>query len=234
MGQNFAGTLLNLAIITFFQYLRPKARTIHAVNFQDPVLHLRRTVHGGINRQIASLGMPSHIEIPGQPLGDHVQIFYGEFLARHRGEKGHVKIFLPPHDGLVRAPVGHIHGAVLQQESHGGKLGLKVRLVPNNVDITVQLHIAEAHTFPHGLKQRPVLFFIALVPIKLFIVRVLIKLLQGHRFFICRRRRHQAVEFQIGKLAEHQAVHIVHGLVLQAYSGVFFQIINDCSLHGSS
>ena len=113
-GQNFTDPVCDHGIIAPFHDLRPKSRTVHTVNADDPVLYPGLAVHCAVHRQISSFGVASHVKRLAQTPRHPIQISHAVLLPRHGRQKGHVEVFLPAYYGLVRPTVSHIYGAVVQ------------------------------------------------------------------------------------------------------------------------
>ena len=208
MGQYFFHSSCNHGIIAFLQYLRPETRSVHTVYFNNPVLNFRFTVHGAVDCQITSLGMSSHIKRPVQSGSHCIQVLHAVSLTGHGGQKCHIKIFLPAHNGFIRPPESHIKSSVLQQESDCRKLCLPFLF--DNVHVTVHFHIPVSFSRQHGGDQLPIHLLVAFVGKKLFVIGVRFQVFQldGRQIFL--HSRHHTVKFQIRKLTQRQAVHFIH------------------------
>ena len=223
MWQNFHHLVGHLSVSALFQYFRTESRPVQAVNPHDSLLYIRRTVHAAVYSQIPALGMSPH-EKRSPDSGCHgFQILCAVRLPRHRGEKRHVEILFPAHNGLVRPPEGHIGGTVIQKTCDCRKLRLP--LFFHHIHIIVQSHVAETQPLHHSLKKCPVLLFKPHVPEQFFKLRMLLQALQRHGGPVPAHIRHKIVKFQIGQLAQRQAVHLCQRHFLKGIFSVFFQII---------
>ena len=186
-------------VMTFLQHLRPESRSVQTVYLLDPLPYKGRTFHGTVHRQVATLGMSSDVKGLMQPSGDHIYIFYTVFLPRYRIQECHIKVFLPPHNSLIRAAECQKQRSVIQDKGNRRELGLP--LLFHQVNITIQLHIPEASAAKQPFKQCPVLLFKTHISEQLLHIRPFGDLLQRHRRTVVTHIADHSVEFQIRKLA---------------------------------
>ena len=144
---DFTGTILGEAIADFIAFSSPEAIILFGglaksgdyifkpiqKAIDDNILMIYKgkaklmmsELHGTVHRQVAALGMSSDVKGLMQPSGDHIYIFYTVFLPRYRIQECHIKVFLPPHNSLIRAAECQkhaVHQAVLLQEDHKARL----------------------------------------------------------------------------------------------------------------
>ena len=106
-----------------------KARTVVVKHRANTRLHRLTAERRGVDREIAALGVPDHIQRRvRRARRDVLQIRNGERLRRDRADKAHVKILFPADERAVRAPEGDDARAVRQDECDGGKLRLRRRV----------------------------------------------------------------------------------------------------------
>ena len=143
--------------------------------------------------------MSSDVKGLMQPSGDHIYIFYTVFLPRYRIQECHIKVFLPPHNSLIRAAECQKQRSVIQDKGNRRELGLP--LLFHQVNITIQLHMPEASAAKQPFKQCPVLLFKTHISEQLLHIRPFGDLLQRHRRTVVTHIADHSVEFQIRKLA---------------------------------
>ena len=146
----------HLQIAGIAHHVLGKARAVVVVDLQNPGTNLGRAPGGGKYRQISPLGMSRHPYGCLGTLRRPTDVLLRQPLGGNGLLEGHIEVLLPANQGIVRAPVDHEHGAVVQQEGHGRELGLLFRKEP--VFVHAEPGLAKAEGSRGGTKQIHILF----------------------------------------------------------------------------
>ena len=191
---------------------------IEAVHAQHLGANVRRRPHGGVQRQIAALGVAAGVE-PFKLPGGGRQKFHRVGLGGHRRLKAHVKVLLPPHHGGIGAAKGRHSRPFVQLEQCGGKL-----LFPGRVEMIgelLHLHPAEALALRRCLPQLAALLFSVVTESRVRRIQFRRQLRQ------CSGRESARHPFQgaVGQSGEDQQVNGVDGSAFKTQVAAPVQII---------
>ena len=122
---DFDDAIAHACIFEAVHHRLREAWPIQRIDAFDTVLHIVFGVHRRINGQITAFGMASEHNRHVLPQrGDPSQIVGRSYLRRHRVLEGHVEVFLPADQRIVRTTERHNQRAGRQTVGHRGELRL--------------------------------------------------------------------------------------------------------------
>lgn len=197
-------------------------RPVKADSAAQPGAKRIAAVDGGVQRQVAALGVPAQFQ-HGRGGGQLLRQAAGHGLGGNLLHEGQVEVLLPPGQGVVRAAIGNVDGPVRQSQRQRGELPLLGMIVGAGKALEGHALVAAA-----AGQQRA----------QAFVVRVLVgeAHLRGVRVGVEGRLGQRIgqglmglgpAQIQVCQLGENQPVHVAKGQVVEGMLSAGAQILQQ-------